>query len=499
MHVSNLRPAAPNSSAIESRLKQKIRIAAGVLAVSVFGALAIDLVPADPRPAGELVAAGIVMAIGLLLVPVVYAYRGTERAFRAEHIVSIGLFYWLLLDIIQGVEDVDLSQEVTQQAFLAIVLTAVGIWIGSAFGPRRLPSRIGRMLDNSVDNESLFRAGVLCFALGMLKFLIPTEFDIFEAVSFIGAPRWSAPWGRGQLGGLDAFWDHLQYFGYVVPTLAVAYGVRRGWYSIKTVMLLTCAVVMVLFLSQSGGRRIVGVTVGSAMLCWVFMQRRLNLRTIAVLLTGSAALLAAMQFILEHRNQGWFGEDSRPGYFKTLHVDDNFFRLGQIIELVPAEHPYVYLQQLFFIVIRPIPRYFWEGKPIDPGFNLPELIGITGVSLSTSMIGEWYLVWGMPTVLLGGLAMGLLCAAVNLVVVRSRKGGNAAVAAISLMVIFAALRSLQDLVLMSYAIMALLGVMALLRRAQRTRRRLSGSVKRGRRRRIHEALRPDFKGDRYPE
>ena len=106
----------------------------------------------------------------------------------------------------------------------------------------------------------------------------------------------------------------------------------------------------------------------------------------------------------------------------------------------------------------------WEGKPIDPGFNLPELIGNTGASLSTSMLGEWYLVWGMPTVLLGGMAMGVLCALVNLIVTRCQHGDNAVVAAVSLMVVFASMRSLQDLVLMSYALMALLGVMALVRR-----------------------------------
>jgi hypothetical protein len=297
----------------------------------------------------------------------------------------------------------------------------------------------------------------------MLTFLISTDFDVFEAASYIGSPRWSAPWNRGSLGGLDAFSDHLQYFGYVVPAIAVAYGARRGWLNLATLTLLVCAVVIVLFLSQSGGRRIVGVTVGAAILCWGLMQRKLSLTTIVGLLGASAVLLAAMQLMLEYRARGWFVE-VRDTY-RHLHVDDNFLRLGQVIELVPAEHPYVYLQQLFFVVVRPIPRLFWPGKPIDPGFSLPDLVGNTGASLSTSMIGEWYLVWGMPTVFLGGLAMGLLCALINLVVDRCKHGDNAIIAAISLMVIFAALRSLQDLVLMGYALMALLGMMALLRRA----------------------------------
>ncbi len=448
---------------IESQEHRTIRVVVGVLSVCFFGGLAILLVPIDPTPAGELAWSGIVMTIGLLLVPVVYAYKGQERAFRAEHVLSFGLVYWLLLDLIQSAYDVDLSMEVTERVFLSIILIAVGIWIGAAFGPQRLPPRIYKMLERPLQSDRLFLAGILCFALGMLTFLISTNFDIFEAASYIGSSRWSAPWGRGDLGGVDAFQDHLQYFGYVVPTIAVAYGERRGWLRMTTLILVACAVVMVLFLSQSGGRRIVGVTVGAAILCWTLMQPKLRLSTIFVLLAGSALLLAALQFMLEYRREGWFVESERA--FRHLHVDDNFLRLGQVIELVPAEHPYVYLQQLFYIAVRPIPRFFWEGKPTDPGFNLPDVIGNTGASLSMSMLGEWYLIWGMPTVFLGGLMMGVLCAVVNLVVVRCQKGENAVVAAVSLMVLFASLRSLQELVLMSYALMALLGVMALMRRA----------------------------------
>ena len=54
---------------------------------------------------------------------------------------------------------------------------------------------------------------VACFALGMLNYAVPCNFNIFEMVHYLGQERWAAPWGRGQLGGWDAFLDHLQYFG----------------------------------------------------------------------------------------------------------------------------------------------------------------------------------------------------------------------------------------------------------------------------------------------
>ena len=55
--------------------------------------------------------------------------------------------------------------------------------------------------------------------------------------------------------------------------------------------------------------------------------------------------------------------------YDYLHVDDNFLRLSQVIQIVPAEHDYVYFQQLVFTVVRPVPRVFWPGKPVDPGFR----------------------------------------------------------------------------------------------------------------------------------
>ena len=102
-----------------------------------------------------------------------------------------------------------------------------------------------------------------------------------------------------------------------------------------------------------------------------------------------------MQFMLNIRNLGYeefaFRGESEYDY---LHVDDNFLRLAQVIELVPAEYPYLQFGQVWFTIIRPIPRVLWPGKPVDPGFDLPTALGMKGVSLSMSIIGEWYLSFG---------------------------------------------------------------------------------------------------------
>src|SRR5436190_1316412 len=65
------------------------------------------------------------------------------------------------------------------------------------------------------------------------------------------------------------------------------------------------------------------------------------------------------------------------------------------------------------VLARPVPRVFWPGKPIDPGFDLPAIVGMKGVSLSTSIIGEWYITFGWIAVVIGAWLHGRLARTVN--------------------------------------------------------------------------------------
>jgi hypothetical protein len=156
-----------------------------------------------------------------------------------------------------------------------------------------------------------------------------------------------------------------------------------------------------------------------------------------------------------------------------VRVDDNFLRLAQTIQLIPDQVPYVYWRQFAYLLARPIPRLFWAEKPSDPGFDLTQLVDSGGASLSMTMIGEWYTMLGFPAVLFGGWLFGRLAAFVNGMFDARRPGANSVVLPVSIMVLFAGLRSLQDLLLMSYAVMGWLLVSSLLLkvRAARSRRR----------------------------
>ena len=86
-----------------------------------------------------------------------------------------------------------------------------------------------------------------------------------------------------------------------------------------------------------------------------------------------------------------------------------------------------------------------------------------GVSLSTSIIGEWYLSFGWLTVIFGGWLHGRLARSINALRDVEDFRSNPIVYGLAVMVLVAGMRSMLELVLMSYALIAWWGVNRLTR------------------------------------
>ena len=431
---------------------------AGCIASLAGTFIAYMFIPTDPAARGALLVPALLLAGGILSVPVFRFLSGSKDTLNAENIVAFGFVYWILLDLIQGAYDLyDASDEAIRYAFVSIGISAASMWIGVYARPWRTPHFLVESVSIPLENATLVKMVLVCFTLGMSNFVYAVNFDLRELFSYFGEGRWSAPWSRGQLGGWGAFLEHTQYFGYALPSLAILLVVRRGWLKPECLFALAAAATQVAFLSQGGGRRVIGVTVGAAILVWMLSQPGFKIKKGLGVVVGVIGLLWSMQFMLEIRSQGYEAYVESGSRFERLHVDDNFLRLAQVIEMLPDRHPYVYLQPIVFALIRPIPRVFWESKPIDPGFDLPSELGIEGVSLSTSIIGEWYMSFGWLAVIFGGWLHGRLASAANALRGDWVVANNPIVFALAVMVLVSGLRSMQDLIIMSYAILAWIG------------------------------------------
>jgi len=445
--------------------------------------VAVLLVPRDPSSEGALFASAIAMSAGLSLVPVVALFRRPKMVLRGEYILSLAPIYWLMLDLLQGVYSMEtIDRAAIIRAFVGIGLFVVMVWIGSAGRPWQIPAVVINAASEEFSLNAYFALAIVSFAIGMLNFAIPCNFNVAEMLYYLGQERWSAPWGRGQLGGWDAFLDHLQYFGYLLPVLTVVVSRHAGWRNARTLLCTGMSVVMTLFLAQSGSRRVIGVVVGIALVLWVLDQHRLQIKQLLQTLAAIGALLFALQLMLEYRNVGLgalvgfpnqeFAEKiENRGFLQQeyLRVDDNFFRLCQIIELIPSSHPFVYHQYFVWVIVRPIPRVFWPEKPVDPGFDLPTALGVEGVSYSYSIVGELYMSMGFIGIAFGGWFYGRVSAMARGLLNRTHSLASLLMYSIVVMALFSGMRSILELVLVSYCVLAWIG----LSRFMRTLRKFS--------------------------
>lgn len=439
--------------------------AVGLMASVVSTLAAINLIPDDPHPAGALFTPALVMALGLIAAPILACTRSTRAILRAENLLVLTPVYWLLLDLLQGAYPMeDVTTAGIEGAFIAIGLFSCGVWVATLTRPLRLPPIVTRSASYTVNPKSLFLLILTFFGLGIIRFAYPSDFNPVTMFVALTEARWSAPWSRGQLGGWDAFLDHMAYFGYLLPILTILLAHHSKSLNPRVITSFILSLVMTAFLAQGGARRIVGVIWGAAIICWVLQQERINFKKLLASAASVVVLLVVMQLILEYRNTGLQGvtEEEKHLEYDYLHVDDNFLRLSQIIDIVPERHPHTYEKQIVYYAIRPIPRILWPGKPIDPGFDLPSIVGKEGVSLSSSAIGEFYLAFGWVTILLGGLVYGKLANTVSVLLVHIQGSSAILVYSLAVMILVAGMRSMVELVLMSYTILAWVVVTRLL-------------------------------------
>ncbi len=380
-----------------------------------------------------------------------------------------GLFYWLLFDLIKGGYALDtVSREGIAQALVAVGLFGAFVWLGSAIRVRSLPMVLVKSASLQLGPRAIFLALLVAFGLGMLCYAIPSGFDVRVMAAALLASRWAAPWSRGSLGGWDAFLDHLSYFGYMVPALTVSLANSIGsWLDRRVFVGLGASVIVTAFVAQGGSRRIVGVMIGAGLLTWLLQQFPIvRLKALVVVLGTVAALLTGMQFLLEYRAVGYgeaFVGDVDRRHFEPLHVDDNILRVGQVIELIPAQAQPVGFRWVLWVLVRPVPRVLWPGKPLDPGFLLPDMIGNTGASLSMSIVGEAYMAFGWLGEAAIGFLFGLLAARCNAIIARGEGPMRFLLYSFGAFALFAGLRSGIELVLMSYILLAWFAVEALVR------------------------------------
>ena len=404
----------------------------------------------------------IILSVILLLHPLVLFFQeGYKVILRADVLVVISFIYWAMLDLIQ--ERYTLSNmpiEHIRLAFVLVALFCIAVQISSRYR-FKMPDIVYESAKTEVKSNYILLLIVICTAIAIFYFWRASYYDFNYMIDALTRPRFRAPWARGSSGGLESFFFHLKYFGYITPALTAIIIVKEGKPNLKVITALALTIFFTLFEFQNGARRILGFLFGSGALTYLMANRnRLTIKHMAVMVALGAMLLILLDMQLTFRNIGYQNMIDRYefGEFEEIRVDDNFYRITQIIQFVPATHPFSGLKYLVWAFGRPIPRYFWAGKPLDPGFDLAKMAGEFNVSLSMTVVGEAYASFGMIMVILMGIFYGLLCGTFNQLLISKMRTIGYALYATGILSLVSGIRSLSDLIVFSYAFLAIIVV-----------------------------------------
>lgn len=424
--------------------------------IPIATAVAIFRLPPDLSARGALMWPSWIMTTGLLGgLAIDVLVRGIHRIFRAELVLMIAIIVVVYPELLQSSYVTYLDAETVQKAFTAIGIFATLVALGASIGSLDLSRAVVELAQRQYSRRLIFRIMLLCWALAMFNIVYASNFSLTNVINGLLAGRWSAPWARGQFGGWDAFRDFLNNFGYLVPTFTAVLALQSGsWLNPMVLVGLLLSAIDVAFIAQGGGRRSLVVVIGAATLTWLCAKRRqLRLEHYVIVAAFVFANAVFLDIILNQRNVGFRDFSFEQENFTGLRVDDNFRTLAETLRLIPTEAPFVGFQHLWYVVVRPIPRVFWEGKPVGSGFDLAQHLGERGVALSMSAIGEFYMSFGWTGIVTGGLVFGWLARHWSQVLDTGYGVTGTALYGLGTMALFLGMRSLLELVLMTYPIL----------------------------------------------
>jgi hypothetical protein len=118
------------------------------------------------------------------------------------------------------------------------------------------------------------------------------------------------------------------------------------------------------------------------------------------------------------------------GYFESLASP--FGTAALTLTLFPDVEPYRYGQTLLVALFSPIPRAIWPNKPIGLGKELTWYLGsyyaasytpTEGLSVTPTLVGDFYANLGVIGILLGGFGCGVVCRTVAAYAAKGMRDG----------------------------------------------------------------------------
>jgi oligosaccharide repeat unit polymerase len=359
--------------------------------------------------------AAFLVGAGLILSAVLDARYGIANLLRADLMALAALYFLTLFEFLfpQPKFNELVDRSMTQDGINACLCGFAAVAVGRHIFARRSHNFI-EIFVRPVSTGFMLGVFAFTFVLGYFNMVMSVNFDVFELFHQFMEPRFSQPWARGKLGDWFALLYEFSLLIYLIPPLAGVVLAQRKRYKPFPLFLVLCGLALTLFYGFTSGTRNIFVTY-LVTFCIAYAisagyQRR---KEVVIILAASAALIVfSTTFMLNFRNIGFSnyvnGAVAPPEDEKTMFVDYNLFVISHLTQYFPARYAYLEWEIPYVALIRPIPRALWPGKPEGLSMGIEEAMGVEGLTLASSFIGEAWMAYGTIGVLAVGLALGAL-------------------------------------------------------------------------------------------
>ncbi len=358
------------------------------------------------------VGCGLSLAVSLLF----EAKKGTANLLRADLVSMFALYFLLFFEFLFPQQKFD---EMVPHAAAVSPAIRVCLWgfAGIAIGRHCVSHRLKRwkFIEADLPASGILLLFWISFAIGYFYMLMSVGFNPIVMVNEFMGPRFAVPWGRGQFGDAQALLYELGAMLYLVPPLAGVILGRRNLYKPLAVLTVFLALVFTLFYGFcTGTRNIIGSYLITFLAAYIYSSSASRRQLVTVTAVVFSVLCLATYYEIRFRTVGLRdylqGVESGPAEEEQmgLYVDYNLYTVGALVSIFPNQIDYIGWDAPLWLVARPIPRALWPGKPDGSNVSIESVLGLEGVTIAATFVGESYMVAGLLGVIVTALLIGML-------------------------------------------------------------------------------------------
>jgi oligosaccharide repeat unit polymerase len=354
--------------------------------------------------------AAFIVGASLALATTIEGTVGISNLLRTDLLI-IWVLYWLtLFEFLfpqPGVDDL-LTAEAAVAGTHAVLVGFAGLVVGRhiSFGRRGakhpIPVERGRQ-------PNVFVLFLVVSIIGYLHMLVAVNFDPTEMLRQMALPRFSQSWARGQFGDAYSLLYELGLLIQTIPPIAACIYARPRDYNLLQKTIVSVILITTLYYGVSSGTRSVIAGYAITFVSAYFLMKPDMKTSRKLLLGGTIAVLCFITtvYMVEFRDRGLSNYTfSEERHYETLFVDLNIVNISRLTLLFPNSYDFLGFEIPFNALIRPIPRAWWPGKPEGLSTGIEEALGVRGMTLSATIVGEAYMAGGLFAVFLSGLLFG---------------------------------------------------------------------------------------------